>query len=136
MGISDIGVHRLLPFPQRTTRGERNYMSVTYNKTKWVNEVTQLDADNMNNIENGIERLVNEVNNSAITVDSELSETSKNPVQNKTIKAALGDKVDKIEGYRMMSPDEASKLESLVAGEGGNVPNIELINGGNANGNT
>lgn len=70
------------------------------------------------------------------TVDSVLSDTSENPVQNKTIKAALGGKVDKIEGYRMMSPDEASKLESLVAGEGGNVPNIEIINGGNANGNT
>ena len=69
-------------------------------------------------------------------VDAELSDTSENPVQNKTIKAALGDKVDKIEGYRMISLDEASKLESLIAGEGGSVPNIELINGGNANGNT
>ena len=69
-------------------------------------------------------------------VDAELSDTSENPVQNKTIKAALGDKVDKIEGYRMISLDEASKLESLIAGEGGNVPNIEIINGGNANGNT
>ena len=69
-------------------------------------------------------------------VDAELSDTSENPVQNKTIKAALGDKVDKIEGYRMISSDEASKLESLIAGEGGSVPNIEIINGGNANGNT
>ena len=69
-------------------------------------------------------------------VDAELSDTSENPVQNKTIKAALGDKVDKIEGYRLISLDEASKLESLIAGEGGSVPNIELINGGNANGNT
>ena len=69
-------------------------------------------------------------------VDAELSDTSENPVQNKTIKAALGDKVDKIEGYRMISSDEASKLESLIAGEGGNVPNIELINGGSANGNS
>ena len=114
-------------------------MSVTYNKTNWVNDVTPLDANNMNNIENGIENLVNEFNagsGSTITVDRELSETSKNPVQNKTIKAALGDKVDKIEGYRMMSPDEASKLESLIAGEGGSVPNIELINGGSANGNS
>ena len=69
-------------------------------------------------------------------VDAELSDTSENPVQNKTIKAALGDKVDKIEGYRMISSDEASKLESPIAGEGGSVPNIEIINGGNANGNT
>ena len=62
--------------------------------------------------------------------------TSENPVQNKTIKAALGDKVDKIEGYRMISLDEASKLESLIAGEGGGVLDIELINGGSANGNS
>ena len=72
----------------------------------------------------------------SFNVDVELSDTSENPVQNKTIKAALGDKVDKIEGYRMISLDEASKLESLIAGEGGSVPNIELINGGSANGNT
>ena len=68
-------------------------------------------------------------------VDAELSDTSENPVQNKTIKAALGDKVDKIEGYRMISLDEASKLESLIAGEGGSVLDIELINGGSANDN-
>ena len=72
----------------------------------------------------------------SFNVDGELSDTSENPVQNKTIKAALGDKVDKIEGYRLISLDEASKLESLIAGEGGSVPNIELINGGSANGNT
>lgn len=72
----------------------------------------------------------------SFNVDGELSDTSENPVQNKTIKAALGDKVDKIEGYRMISLDEASKLESLIAGEGGSVPNIELINGGSANGNS
>ena len=72
----------------------------------------------------------------SFNVDTELSDTSENPVQNKTIKAALGDKVDKIEGYRMISSDEASKLESLIAGEGGSVLDIELINGGSANGNS
>lgn len=72
----------------------------------------------------------------SFNVDVELSDTSENPVQNKTIKAALGDKVDKIEGYRMISLDEASKLESLIAGEGGSVLDIELINGGSANGNS
>ena len=69
-------------------------------------------------------------------VDAKLSDTSENPVQNKTIKAALEDKVDKIEGYRMISLDEASKLEALIAGEGGSVLDIELINGGSANGNS
>lgn len=72
----------------------------------------------------------------SFNVDVELSDTSENPVQNKTIKAALGDKVDKIEGYRMISLDEASKLESLITGEGGSVLDIELINGGSANGNS
>lgn len=84
-------------------------MSVTYNKTNWVNDVTPLDANNMNNIENGIESLVNEVNagsGSTITVDSELSETSENPVQNKVITAGLNNKADinnplsLIEAYR------------------------------------
>ena len=72
-------------------------MSVTYNKTNWVNDVTPLDADNMNNIENGIESLVNEFNagsGSTITVDSELSETSENPVQNKAVTAGLNNKAD------------------------------------------
>ena len=45
-------------------------MSVTYNKTNWVNDVTLLDADNMNNIENGIESLVNAVNGSTIKLDN------------------------------------------------------------------
>ena len=72
-------------------------MSVTYNKTNWVNYVTPLDADNMNNIENGIENLVNEFNagsGSTITVDSKLSGTSENPVQNKVVKAALDKKIE------------------------------------------
>ena len=69
-------------------------MAVTYNKTNWVNDVTPLDANNMNNIENGIENLLNEFNGSTITVDSELSETSENPVQNKVITAELNNKAD------------------------------------------
>ena len=72
----------------------------------------------------------------SFNVDAKLSDTSENPVQNKTIKAALEDKVDKIEVYRMISLDEASKLEALIGGEGGSVLDIELINGGSANGNS
>lgn len=80
-------------------------MSVTYNKTNWVNNVTPLDADNMNNIENGIENLVNEFNagsGSTITVDSKLSETSENPVQNKVVKAALDKKIEEPLGNGMV----------------------------------
>lgn len=76
-------------------------MSVTYNKTNWVNDVTPLDANNMNNIENGIENLVNEFNagsGSTITVDDALSSTSENPVQNKVIYNALDKKITEPSG--------------------------------------
>ena len=35
---------------------------ISYIKTNWVNNVTKLNADNMNHIENGIEAAVNEIN--------------------------------------------------------------------------
>lgn len=95
-------------------------MSVTYNKTNWVNEVTPLDADNMNNIENGIESLVNAVNEggggSTITIDDSLSNTSTNPVQNKVITLALDKKQDIIQ-YSVMpeaSADLANKIVQYV----------------------
>lgn len=96
-------------------------MSVTYNKTNWVNEVTPLDADNMNNIENGIESLVNAVNEggggSTITIDDSLSNTSTNPVQNKVITLALDTKVNKETGKVLSTNDftdaDKTKLDSL-----------------------
>lgn len=96
-------------------------MPVTYNKTNWVNEVTPLDADNMNNIENGIESLVNAVNEggggSTITIDDSLSNTSTNPVQNKVITLALDKKVNKETGKVLSTNDftdaDKTKLDSL-----------------------
>lgn len=92
-------------------------MPVTYNKTNWVNEVTPLDADNMNNIENGIESLVNAVNEGgSITIDDSLSNTSTNPVQNKVITLALDKKQDIIQ-YSVMpeaSADLANKIVQYV----------------------
>lgn len=88
-------------------------MSVTYNKTNWVNEVTPLDADNMNNIENGIESLVNAVNEGgSITIDDSLSNTSTNPVQNKVITLALDKKQDIIQ-YSVM-PEASADLENKI----------------------
>ena len=53
-------------------------------------------------------------------VDSELSETSTNPVQNKVITAKLNEKVDKIDGMGLSSNDfttaEKTKLANLVEG--------------------
>ena len=37
-------------------------MALNYQKTNWVNNVTKLNADNMNHIENGIEAATVEIN--------------------------------------------------------------------------
>lgn len=42
-------------------------MSIEYTKTTWVNDVTPVNETNMNNIENGIEAVVDAVNNVSIT---------------------------------------------------------------------
>lgn len=55
-----------------------------------------------------------------IIVDTALSSTSTNPVQNKAVNAALGNKVDKISGKGLSSNDytdaEKEQLANLVAG--------------------
>lgn len=51
-----------------------------------------------------------------ITVDSELSATSENPVQNKAVTAALADKVDKVEGKGLSSNDYTIEDKQKLAG--------------------
>lgn len=98
-------------------------MPVTYNKTNWVNEVTPLDADNMNNIENGIQSLVNAVNEGgSITIDDSLSNTSTNPVQNKVITLALDKKQDIIQ-YSVM-PEASADLANKIIQYVGNTTTI------------
>ena len=50
-----------------------------------------------------------------ITVDAELSATSKNPVQNKAVKAALDKKVDKVEGKGLSTNDYTDAEKAEVA---------------------
>lgn len=56
----------------------------------------------------------------SVTVDDALSSTSENPVQNKVIKAALDNKVDKVPGKGLSTNDytttEKSKLAGIQAG--------------------
>lgn len=59
-----------------------------------VNEVDEVDADDINSIAHEVIRLgENENGNSSITVDSEMSDTSTNTVQNKVIKAYVDNSV-------------------------------------------
>ena len=61
----------------------------------------------------------------SIDVDSEISSTSENPVQNKVIKSALDDKVDKISGKGLSTNDyttaEKDKLSGIASGAEVNV---------------
>lgn len=62
---------------------------------------------------------------SNITVDSELSDTSENPVQNKVIKEVLDEKVDKIDGKDLSTNDytniDKEKLSTIAEGAEVNV---------------
>ena len=61
----------------------------------------------------------------SIDVDSEISSTSENPVQNKVIKSALDDKVDKVSGKGLSTNDyttaEKDKLSGIASGAEVNV---------------
>lgn len=92
-------------------------MAITYNRTDWQNNVTPVNETNMNNIEQGIVDCVDVLNSGSgitITVDDALSETSTNPVQNKVIYNALGEKLDVIPISLTSSTTEERRTEFLT----------------------
>lgn len=87
-------------------------MAITYNRTNWQNKVTPVNATNMNNIEQGIVDCVGAIN--ANTIDDALSATSENPVQNKVIYNALGEKLDVIPISLSSTTTEERRAELLT----------------------
>ena len=87
-------------------------MAITYNRTNWQNKVTPVNATNMNNIEQGIVDCAEALN--AATVDDALSATSENPVQNKVIYNALGEKLDIIPISLSSTTTEERRTEFLT----------------------
>lgn len=69
----------------------------------------------------------------AVTVDSALSSTSTNPVQNKVINTALSKKVDKVSGKGLSTNDftnaEKTKLSGIAEGAQANVIESISVNG-------
>lgn len=51
-------------------------MALNYQKTNWVNNETKLNADNMNNIEDGIKNASDKIDNLGITGISDSAGTS------------------------------------------------------------
>lgn len=67
---------------------------------------------------------------SPVTVDSSLSSSSENPVQNKVIDAALSDKVDKVTGKGLSSNDYTNADKSIVSGVTSALTNkVDKVNG-------
>ena len=66
-----------------------------------------------------------QTNTLSVAVDSSLSDSSENPVQNKVVKAALDDKVDKVSGKGLSENDyttaEKNKLAGIASGAEVNV---------------
>ena len=92
-------------------------MAITYSRTNWRNNVTPVNETNMNNIEQGIVDCVGALNSgsgSTITVDDALSATSENPVQNKVIYNALGEKLDVIPISLSSTTPEEKRTEFLT----------------------
>ena len=67
----------------------------------------------------------------AVTVDSELSSSSTNPVQNKVVKGALDNKIDKNGTDSLMTAEEHTKLGGMTAGAEPNKINSISLNGTN-----
>lgn len=66
----------------------------------------------------------------AITIDSALSSSSTNPVQNKVINTALGNKVDKVSGKGLSTNDYTTTEKNKLAGIATNANNYTLPKAG------
>lgn len=76
------------------------------------------------------------VQNNKVTVDSALNSTSTNPVENKAINSALGNKVDKVSGKGLSTEDyttaEKTKLSNISAGAEVNQNSFSNVTVGNS----
>lgn len=93
--------------------------AIQSNKTKIENEVTARQNADTN--------LQNQINANKITVDTAMSSTSTNPVQNKVVNTALGNKVDKVSGKGLSTNDYTTTEKNKLAGiaEGANKTTID-----------
>ena len=105
-------------------RGDGNWADIPEASTSAAGLMTSAMVTKLNGISSGA---------NAITVDSALSSTSTNPVQNKAINTALGNKVDKVSGKGLSTndytTDEKTKLSGIATGAQVNVIESVKVNG-------
>lgn len=80
-----------------------NFVKKDGNKVLSTNDYTTSEKNKLSGIEAGATKT---------TIDSALSATSTNPVQNKIINTALGNKVDKVSGKGLSTNDFTNELKS------------------------
>lgn len=89
---------------QNILDGKANNTLVTTNTNGLMSAA---DKTKLNNIEAGANKII---------IDSALSSSSTNPIQNKVINTALGNKVDKVSGKALSSNDFTSALKTKLDG--------------------
>lgn len=94
----------LLYFWQKITSA---FVKKDGNKVLSTNDYTTTEKDKLAGIEAGATKVI---------VDASLSSTSTNPVQNKAVNTALGNKVDKVSGKGLSTNDYTTDEKNKLAG--------------------
>lgn len=93
--VKTVWKDRQVEYPNRYTNQDNEVVTLTRAPGEIQEEGTKVNAEKLNNIENGIQELYNNFP-SPIVIDSALSATSENPVQNKVIKVELDKKIESV----------------------------------------
>lgn len=106
----------IIPTKTSELTNDSNYVSDA-NYVHTDTNYTQSEKTKLAGIETGANKTV---------VDSTLSSTSTNPVQNKAVNTALGNKVDKVSGKGLSAEDYTTAEKNKLAGIADNANNYKL----------
>ena len=106
----------IIPAKTSDLTNDSNYVSDA-NYVHTDTNYTQSEKTKLAGIETGANKTV---------VDSTLSSTSTNPVQNKAVNTALGNKVDKVSGKGLSTEDYTTVEKNKLAGIANNANNYSL----------
>lgn len=93
--VKTIWKDRKVEYPNRYKDQNGNRLILTKDNGEIEEVGTSLNAEKLNNIENGIEELYLNMP-SEIVVDSELNTESENPLQNKVVASELAKKIESV----------------------------------------
>lgn len=93
--VKTVWKDRKVEYPNRYTNQDDEVVTLVRAPGEIQEEGTKVNAEKLNNIEDGIQELYDNFP-TPIVIDSALSATSENPVQNKIIKVELDKKIESV----------------------------------------